>query len=265
MKLFFVAVFTVFGFGITNAQTTPFVLAQTERFRSTVLDEERVLNIYTPPAYQTDSTKNFPVIYLLDGSAQEDFIHVVGILQFMDMMEILPPHMLVGIGNVNRQRDFTYPSTVEADQKLIPHAGGSARFMQFLEKELLPRVQKNYRVQPGGTLIGQSLGGLVATEILLRKPQLFTRYIIMSPSLWWDNEALLKEAKDTWKPDTKLPETFVAVGKEGPRMEHDAARLAALLRQTRTEVSFETFPKETHGTLLHNALYKSFLKWKVEK
>ncbi len=90
-------------------------------WHSRALDEYRELNIYTPAGYHPDSALTYPVIYLLDGSVNEDFLHIAGILQFMDMMDLFPPHILVGIANTNRRRDFTYPSTDTGDLKLIPN------------------------------------------------------------------------------------------------------------------------------------------------
>ncbi len=64
------------------ATAKPFVLGVVEQFRSGVLNENRTLNIYLPPGYDEKADVRYPVIYLLDGSADEDFIHVVGIVQY---------------------------------------------------------------------------------------------------------------------------------------------------------------------------------------
>lgn len=104
-----------------------------------------------------------------------------------------------------------------------------------------PAIQKSYKTNESKTIIGQSLGALLATEeILLKKPNLFNNYIIISPSLWWDNESLLKKAPELLKnsSDKKLS-VFVGVGKEGKVMENDAKKLAALLKAQKK--SFYTF------------------------
>ncbi len=58
----------------------PFVLGVIDEFQSTELAEKRILNIYLPEGYNKDDTAKYPVIYLLDGSADEDFIHIVGLV-----------------------------------------------------------------------------------------------------------------------------------------------------------------------------------------
>ena len=62
-----------------------------------------------------------------------------------------------------------------------------------IEKELQPYIETKYKTNNDKTIIGQSLGGLFATEVLLKKPTLFNKYIIISPSLWWDNGSLLNQ------------------------------------------------------------------------
>ena len=64
------------------ASAAPFVLGEILQLQSAVLNETRTLNVYLPAGYSPDSTKKYPVIYLLDGSADEDFIHIVGLVQF---------------------------------------------------------------------------------------------------------------------------------------------------------------------------------------
>ncbi|GAA4465567.1 hypothetical protein GCM10023189_46350 [Nibrella saemangeumensis] len=98
----------------------PFVLGIIDEIQSTQLAEKRTLNIYLPEGYNKDDTTRYPVIYLLDGSADEDFIHVVGLVQFntFPWVNRIPKSIVVGIANVNRRRDFTYPTTLEEDKPI---------------------------------------------------------------------------------------------------------------------------------------------------
>ena len=162
----------------------PFVLGVTVSIPSGILQEARTLNIYLPEVYGMDSTRAFPVIYLLDGSADEDFIHTCGLVQFLTMTGTMPPTNLVGIANIDRRRDFTFPTTIAKDKTDYPTTGGSGKFMDFVAMELQPFINQHFRTNLKNTIIGQSLGGLVATEILFHKPGIFSNYIIVSPSLW---------------------------------------------------------------------------------
>lgn len=246
------------GINTSTAQTTPFVLGETQQLSSSILNETRTLNVYLPDGYASAAGTRYPVIYLLDGSANEDFIHIAGIVQFLTMIKQLPPSILVGIANVDRKRDFTFPTTVKKDKEDFPTTGGSEKFIRFLDKELKPYVQQHFRTNDTSTLIGQSLGGLLASEIVLKHPGMFSNYVIVSPSLWWDKESLLKQGG-------KLPgaqaRVFVTVGKEGKMMEAPAQQLGGILKaRPGMYVNFVPLPEETHLTILHNAAYKA-LQW----
>lgn len=244
----------------------PFTLGIIEQLQSDVLDESRVLNIYLPEGYQKSDTTKYPVVYLLDGSVDEDFIHIAGLYQFNSFPWVsrVPKSIVVGIATVDRRRDFTFPTSIEKDRNKYKTAGHSANFISFIEKELQPFIERTFNVNASKTIIGQSLGGLLATEILFTKPQLFQQYIIVSPSLWWDNGSLLTREprllNEGFSQHTKI---YIGVGKEGlvpgdnPRvMEVDANLLADKIKGTKSKavsVWFDYLPDEDHGTILHQA------------
>ncbi len=239
---------------------TDFSIGKTLAIESFELNETRDINIYLPANYSDDSLKLYPVIYLLDGGEYEDFIHIVGIVQFgsFPWVNMVPESIVVGIANVDRKRDFTSPSQNKLDQNEFPTSGKSENFISFLEKELLPFITSKYRISEEQTIIGQSLGGLLATEILFKKPGLFDNYIIVSPSLWWNDEKLLEA--DIAHFDS--PKTiYVAGGKEGEVMERTAKELFTKLEDHKTEnttIIYEFFEDKTHGNALHIAVYKAF-------
>ncbi len=267
---------TAFGQHSTSApkdSSKPFILGRIESIQSTTLSEKRILNIYLPEGYKQDDTTQYPVIYLLDGSADEDFIHVVGLLQFdsFDWVNRVPKSIVVGIANIDRMRDFTYPTGIEADKKRYPHSGGSAKFIAFIEKELQPYIESKYKTNSTKTLIGESLGGLLATEIVLTKPLLFNKYIIISPSLWWDDASLLKKQSDIFLDSFKTKtDIYIGTGKEGlgpgekPHvMEVDANLLSEEIKNTKSKsvhVFLDYLPQENHATISHMAIYNAFLK-----
>ena len=239
---------------------TPLSIGETVSIHSKILDEQRTLNIYLPYSYSQDSLKTYPVIYLLDGSIDEDFIHIAGLVQFgsFSWIDMLPESIVVGISNVDRKRDFTYPTTNIKDKADFPTTGGSKVFIEFLETELQPFIDKTYRTSPTKTIIGQSLGGLLATEILYKKPQLFDNYIIVSPSLWWDDNSLLKLKAKPYTTDKKI---YVGVGKEGAIMERAAKALYETLNSNpsvHTQLYFGFFEDLNHGDTLHLAVYEAF-------
>jgi predicted alpha/beta superfamily hydrolase len=251
----------VFGQDIPTLKSSkPFVLGTTLELSSAVLNETRTVNVYLPAGYSDTDAMRFPVIYLLDGSADEDFIHISGLVQFMNFpwVNSIPESIVVGIANIDRRRDLTYPTTIEKDKKDFPTTGGSANFISFLEKELQPFIDRHYKTNTTRTVVGQSLGGLVATEILFKRPQLFSKYVIVSPSLWWDNESLLQYQPAILQPAFKDSlSVFIAVGEEGKRMIGDARKLFSMMGQgTNIKAGFKYFTEEDHASIMHNAAYK---------
>ncbi|KFF75041.1 esterase [Chryseobacterium sp. P1-3] len=237
-------------------------IGEIRTIRSKTLNEERTLNIYLPQGF--DKTKSYPVIYLLDGSMNEDFIHITGLVQFFNLMYSMPETIVVGIANVDRKRDFTFHTDLKDLQKNYPTTGHSGKFITFLEKELKPYIASQFKTGDE-YLFGQSLGGLLATEILLKKPEMFNNYFIISPSLWWDNESLLKQAGQllSKSQDTKKF-VYVSVGKgEPPVMIKDAEALYDVLIKTGKKnwtVEYKMMETDNHATILHRSLYEGLMK-----
>lgn len=273
LKICLLLLLPLMSLGQTIHSTTnskPFVLGHIEEVQSAQLGEKRILNIYLPDGYNQEDITRYAVVYLLDGSQDEDFIHVTGLYQFNTFSWInrVPKSIVVGIANVDRRRDFTYPTTIQKDKERFKTAGKSDKFISFIEKELQPYIEKNYKVNASKTIIGQSLGGLLATEILFKKPSLFNQYIIISPSIWWDNGSLLNLDSAVLQENFSQPtKVYIGVGKEGltpteiPRvMEVDANLLVEKLNKTKSKnlkIYFDYLPAEDHATVTHQAIFNA--------
>ncbi len=251
--------FTVFA---QDAKVKPLTIGEIRTLKSKILKEERTLNIYLPQNF--NKTKAYPVIYLLDGSINEDFIHVTGLVQFFNQMYSMPETIVVGIANIDRKRDFTFHTDVKDLQKDYPTTGHSDKFIGFLEKELKPYIESQFKTTDA-YLFGQSLGGLLATEILLKKPELFNNYFIISPSLWWDDESLLKQSAQLLsKSADKKKFIYISVGKgEHPVMVKDAEDLYNILKKSNKKnwtVEYKMMETDNHATILHRSLYEGLVK-----
>lgn len=245
-----------------NGQVKPLTIGEIRTLKSKILNEDRILNIYLPQNF--NKAKSYPVIYLLDGSMNEDFIHVTGLIQFFNQMYSMPETIVVGIANIDRKRDFTFHTDLKDLQKDYPTTGHSDQFISFLEKELKPYIGTQFKVTDT-YVFGQSLGGLLATEILLKKPDMFDNYFIISPSLWWDDESLLKSA-DQWL--ARIPDTkkfiYISVGKgEHPVMLKDAENLYDVLKKANKKnwkIEYKMMETDNHATILHRSLYEGLVK-----
>ena len=250
------------------AAVRPFVFGEVRTLRSAILQQDRVLNVALPDGYSPDSAKAYPVIHVLDGSANEDFAHIAGMARFMATYGLMPPAIIVGIANVDRKHDFTHPTRNDSDKVWVPNSGGSAEFIRFIGDEVEPFITKTYKTNGSRTLIGQSLGGLLGTEILLTRPELFDNYILVSPSLWWDDGSLSTRA-DIWCKEhgDMRKSIYIAVASDDDMMQNDIKRFRTALKAHAHEPlrwAYVEFPEETHATILHLAVYRAF-EWMGKK
>ncbi|WP_412986788.1 alpha/beta hydrolase-fold protein [Pontimicrobium sp. IMCC45349] len=165
---------------------------------SNVLDENRQFWVKLPEGYNPENATKYPVIYLLDGvSLKGNLVTVYNNY----WGHYLPNMILVGVSNQpNRTRDLT-TSKIESRRGAAFNyeTGGAENFTQFLEKELIPHIDTNYKTSKYRTLIGHSFAGLFTINTLINHTHLFKNYIAIDPSLDWDNQKLLNQAKTVFK------------------------------------------------------------------
>jgi uncharacterized protein len=153
-----------------------------DKIYSNILKEERTLWIYNPTQTNRTNIQRYPVLYLLDG--EEHFYATVGMIK--QMSGVWGDMIVVGITNSDRNRDLT---------PTVNNSGGGENFMNFIKKELIPRMDSTYPTAPYRIFSGHSLGGLTVINTLLNNTQLFNAYIAIDPSLWWENKKLVQQAK----------------------------------------------------------------------
>lgn len=197
---------------------------------SAALGETRRINVYTPPDYGGAGADRFPVLYMPDGGLREDFSHVARAVDAAIRASEMRPLIVVGIENTERRRDTTGPTEVESDRKIAPRVSGSAAFRRFIQDDLMPQVRHRYRMTDETAIIGESLAGLFIVETFFLQPELFDTYIALSPSLWWNNEELVKKAGERLKARPDLRKTLYLSSADEENIIPVAARLAETLR-----------------------------------
>jgi predicted alpha/beta superfamily hydrolase len=180
-----------------------------------VQDKFRI-EIYLPTSYN-DSSEVFSVLYLLD--SDRSFAMAYDIVRWLNMFGELEDLIIVGISYggewwEKRSRDYT-PTHEEINSwGEWPLSGGAENFQKFIEYELFPYIEANYRADENNrTISGLSLGGLFATFSLFTNPSLFSKYIIISPALIWDKNKIIEyENRYRSKNDTLNVIVFTAIG-----------------------------------------------------
>jgi hypothetical protein len=240
---------------------------------SKVLNETRPCLVYLPPSYNSHKylPQKYPVLYLLDGDSHLPW--ATGVAYFMSAgvnwtySIQIPEMIIVAIPNTDRGRDFTPTHTMnDYHGKVNPgqaSSGGGDKFLDFLQEELIPQIETEYRTQPYRILAGHSLGGLLALHAVLSRPQLFQAYIAMDPSTWWDDRVLVRRA-ETMKTNAFHGSVYVSLsGREpwdtGPTINeiatHDFVESLRTNSSSGFRVSLQQFESETHGSINLVSLY----------
>jgi predicted alpha/beta superfamily hydrolase len=160
--------------------------------RSSFVDQEYKLHIYLPVAY-ADSTRVFPVVYLTDSDAYFGFFRSLAAnLRYGNM---IPDIVIVGIAYEEDVQSYLRKRERDLLPAAIPNrpgTGAADKFFSFLKEELIPFVEAEYRVDPGDrTIAGMSGGATFALYVLCTSPELFSRYVIVSPYLVYGQEIVL--------------------------------------------------------------------------
>jgi predicted alpha/beta superfamily hydrolase len=176
-------------------------------FPSKVLGNRRDVLIYLPPGYSRFSRRRYPVLYMHDGQNVFDAATAfAGVEWGMDETAerlirtgAIEPLIIVAVANMGEDRIHEYAPTrgvVGSRGRQIKRSRGLARlYAQFLIEELKPYIDNKYATKREAEftgLGGSSLGGLVTLAIGILYPQTFTRLMVMSPSIWWDDFAVYR-------------------------------------------------------------------------
>jgi len=243
--------------------------------KSGVLGEERIILVRTPPGYETNNRK-YPVMYLTDGDTH--IAHTGSTIEFLSRNGRMSELIVVGITNTDRTRDLTptHVTTTAATTggaPQFPTSGGADKFLKFIETELMPEVEKRYRVEPYRILAGHSFGGLFAIHAMLSRPELFNSYIAVSPSLQWDDGLLVKRAAEFFKARKEFKATlFVSLGNEPGPIGDNFVEFKKLLAGTNIkgfEWQAEQMTDEDHGSVVLRSHYfglrKIFDGWQLPR
>jgi predicted alpha/beta superfamily hydrolase len=254
-KIYFVLVMLITVSPIVYSQPihtkeTDNVIGKKFTIASKVMSETRDIQIYFPQSYDT-SGKDYPVLYILDG--QRLFTLGVSLSQSSrSTVEMTPEFIVVGINN-------KYPDRFSHFTK--------SSLLDFIEKELVPHVDKNYRTTAERILFGWEFAGAYAIESLIKKPTLFSGHIVSSPypidETWFAKKSRLEQLKDKLNTELKSHLYFtVTEGESG--VLGGTNKLNALLKEKADNSlrwTYRVIPDEQHLTNAHATLYQGLINY----
>ncbi len=169
---------------------------------SKILNEKRTVSISMPASYNSQmyTKTNYSVLYILDGEWNFELANTVVKSLSVGDVHAIPEMIVVGIHNTERDRDMT-PSHSLIDfsgkeNAMYEESGGAESFTQFIAEELQPLINKNYRTNGFDVLVGHSLAGLYTLNSWAMYPDVFDAQIAIDPSIWWDDEVVIKRTRD---------------------------------------------------------------------
>jgi predicted alpha/beta superfamily hydrolase len=223
---------------------------------SNVLNEYRSVKVILPENYNKDTSKKFEAIYLTDGEWVVNLFPFI--YKFAQDEQYVPQVIIVALPNTylnktnQRDRDFL---PVKVSSPAI--SGGADKFISFLKDELRPYIDKNYRTCGINSLYGHSYGGLFVMYTLLTEPQLFDTYYSTDPSMWWNNDYVIKMASEKLG-TIKSQKVLWIAGIEETYKGMGIGRMDSVLRlkaPDNLKWKIATFPNEKHNSVRLKAMY----------
>ena len=236
---------------------------------SKILGEDREYWVHLPVDYEKSSDK-YPVLYITDGD--EHFFLASGLTEFMSSQFMIPEFIVVAILHKDRIHDLTpthcltFVNGFQSDGAKA--SGGGEKLLQFIEKELIVRIESKYRASSYRILAGHSLGGLFCIYAYLNCSDVFKGFISMDPALNWDNfvcERILKSLPNQ-APNFKN-KLYISSAHNSPPGELDKGpfRMSQLSFTKELKMKgvnntkFEIFENEIHMTVPYRSLFSGLI------
>ena len=239
------------------------------KIKSEVLNQEREILVYTPVDYDWRINEYFKVIYVLDCQNREFFDYTSSIISFLTNGNT--SFIIVGISSpyneeldYSRNNDFLPILKTESSKKIFgKYSGNADNFMGYIETEVIPYINSNYRTLNQNIIVGHSLGASFILYSLLEKPNLFRNYIAISPNLAYDENYLSERLSEFDYSQIKNP-TFIYLSNadEGiqywkewkPAREHVYSFFRDSLKQKNLLTKIDEFPNNNHWNTFPPAL-----------
>lgn len=234
--------------------------------KSSVNKKEYIVNVMLPESYSASDSIKYPVLYVLDGKySTTSFYSIKETFALGKDKEIKDIIFVTIDANVksepewltNRYTDLTPSSNPSTDTAIanffklpVSPSGGASSFLTTIEKDIIPLIEHRYKASKERGIFGHSLGGLFAAYCLLSNPNLFQKYSMNSPSIWWNNSEMVTLADSTAQRNPNLKASiFISAGSmEGDFMITPVNNFIQHLKSNFTDLSITSkiFEDETH-------------------
>jgi len=242
--------------------------------------QEYIIKVTLPRNY--DSQKEYETLYYLDSWWLSEL--VLGTYAILNLSEKIDDVVLIGISlngnlkdwNIQRTMDFT-PSEYNMGFEMKAgkgengislnksNTGGADIFIDFIETKIFKLIELKYpSIGENRTLMGHSYGGLFSLYTIQRKSKLFSNYIIISPSLWWNNSELLKmELFYAFEQSKTSNSIYLCYGNSESKLISKSNTKVDIilsgLEKEKLDYKFKVFNETNHNSILPQGIYKGLL------
>jgi len=221
-----------------------------ESIHSDILKEDRTFEVILPHDFTQD--KKYDVLYVLDGEGNTGVTRTIE--EWVRENGFMPEPIIVGVYNTDRNRDLTPTHTSPTD-----NYGGADNFLSFLQKELIPYINKKYSVKGSNGIFGHSFGGLFAMYAFLTRPEVFDSYLAADPSFWWDNRYMRQLTMDKLDPKLHSNKSLWMSGRGGKESEDMGIPSIDSILKAKAPMGlqwkFVEYPGETHNSIRYKSVY----------
>ncbi|WP_445359615.1 alpha/beta hydrolase-fold protein [Microbulbifer sp. ANSA005] len=269
MKGKFIAILVAAVWSLT-AQSNELTIGERKVIVSQTLEERREYWISLPASFKNGGYKDYPVLYLLDADFNSFFHVFTGMVRQLssDATPVIPEMIVVGIVSQERVRDSSPTRSLTEyggrKNQALSNTGGADQFLEFLREELIPEINAEYPTSGYQILAGYSFTGLPVIHSLYSSPEDFNAYIAIDPSMWWDEQIMLKRYSEFLQgKSTEKRRLFIATSERVEGVYPDENYVAEFIRLLNEKPKKGLYvdsviygPEENHHTMPVISFYR---------
>jgi predicted alpha/beta superfamily hydrolase len=258
LVLFLILFFNQNNPGYAQNNGEDIVIGTYRVMHSAILNEDRLLFIHLPRDYD-DTRLAYPVLYLLYADLYNYFTDIVMQMEKLSSSGEIPPLIIVGVVNTNRYRDL-----LPVPARGRPEGGGADKFLNFLQQELVPYIDQNYRSKNFRLLAGPQAAAVFSLYALMTSADLFDATVCENPFMNPENAEYLYPRAEQFFKNTSALKQFLYIKCEQDERAGDleyAAKLAQLLESHRPKYfRFQVDFDEPSGDFIDALPFRKFLR-----
>ncbi|MEP1552475.1 MAG: alpha/beta hydrolase-fold protein [Paraglaciecola sp.] len=236
---------------------------------SEILNEKTKVTVKLPLSYKANKNKTYPVFYVLDDGINTELVDSMN--RRLHSSNGANEHIVIGVNTTDRLRDFA-PSVNMDPRGPVGEGGGADKFLDYIETELMPYINKTYRTNNHNVVAGHSIAGLFVVHAFHSRLNLFQAHLAFSPAVWWGARETATAAQQYVIKGVSVGSfLYCNIGTEGGEMRAVYDNLTQTILRNRSSdliLYLDVFDNESHDFTMAAGLYnalKGLYKYQQKK